>query len=170
MSTYTIATINDHLIAVVPNGVDIEAAIREEEERAGVTFDTRAVRVISGCTLTDEINAGDEVIYAGSELGFLTDEEGRRYKAAVIRPFDWIFSGVPTSLRRVGHWKRQNGAVLNSAAKKIDAHGANPWCFVADGRHFAQFAGAAEYAALSDLTEEEVNALLGWTEDDWEDI
>jgi uncharacterized protein (DUF1697 family) len=84
-TTYTIATIHDHLIAVVPDGGDIEAAIREEEEKACVTFDRDEIRVTSGCVLTDEIKSGDEVIYAGTGLGFLTDEEGRRWHAAVIR-------------------------------------------------------------------------------------
>jgi hypothetical protein len=85
MSFYTIATLGPMLVAIVPEGDDIETALREEEERAGVTFDREGIRVFEGCTLVDEIEDGDEVIYAGSAYGFLTDEKGRRYKAAVIR-------------------------------------------------------------------------------------
>jgi hypothetical protein len=36
----------------------------------------------------DDIEAGDEVIYEGNRFGFLTDKEGRRYHAAVIRRFE----------------------------------------------------------------------------------
>jgi hypothetical protein len=86
---YTLATLHTDngpmLVAAVPGGDDIEAAIREEEDRAGVTFDRGAIRVVEGCTLTDEIDAGDEVIYCGYAFGFLTDKEGCRYYAAVIR-------------------------------------------------------------------------------------
>jgi hypothetical protein len=87
--SYTLAVLRTDngpmLVAAVPDGDDIEAAIREEEERAGVTFDRGAIRVVEGCTLTDEVEAGDEVIYAGNRYGFLTDKEGRRYSAAVHR-------------------------------------------------------------------------------------
>jgi hypothetical protein len=83
--TYTIATVNAILIAVTPDGGDIEAAIREEEERAGVAFDRSEIRIFEGCTLTDEVEDGDEVVYRGHTYGHLTDEQGRRYSAAVIR-------------------------------------------------------------------------------------
>jgi uncharacterized protein (DUF1697 family) len=86
---YTVATLRTDngpmLVAAVPDGDDIEAAIREEEERACVTFDREEMRIVEGCVLTDEIDAGDEVIYCGYAFGFLTDKEGCRYYAAVIR-------------------------------------------------------------------------------------
>jgi hypothetical protein len=86
---YTIATLRTNngpmLVAAVPDGDDIEAAIREQEEGAGVTFAREEMRVVEGCTLTDEIEAGDEVIYCGNMFGYLTDKGGRRYSAAVRR-------------------------------------------------------------------------------------
>jgi hypothetical protein len=72
---------------------------------------------------------------------------------------------VPGSLVR--HWAKQDPAVLDSAAAKIESHGANPWFFTGDSRTFRQFAGDAEYAAFWELTEEEGNALLDWYEDYW---
>jgi uncharacterized protein (DUF1697 family) len=87
--SYTVAILRTDngpmLVAAVPDGDDIEAAIREEEENACVTFDREEMRIVEGCVLTDEIKAGDEVIYAGNRYGFLTDKEGRRYSAAVHR-------------------------------------------------------------------------------------
>jgi len=85
MKTYTIATINEVLVAVTPDGSDINAAILEEEERAGVKFDRSEIRIFEGCTLTDELKDGDEVVYLGNTYGYLTDNDGNRYYAAVIR-------------------------------------------------------------------------------------
>jgi hypothetical protein len=83
--TYTVAILDPLLIAIVPDGSDIEAAIRDEEARAGIEFDRSDLRIISGCTLTDETEDGDEVIYRGTTYGYLTDAGGRRYYAAVKR-------------------------------------------------------------------------------------
>ena len=87
--SYTIAILHTDngpmLVAVVPDGDDIAAAIREEEENACVTFAREEMRIVEGCVLTDETEAGDEVIYCGYAFGFLTDKEGCRYYAAVIR-------------------------------------------------------------------------------------
>ena len=60
------------------------------------------------------------------------------------------------------------GRTLDAAAEKVAAHGANPWVFAADARHFWQFAGAAEKAAREALTEQEHTALLGpWDDSDF---
>jgi hypothetical protein len=83
--TYTLAILEPMLIAVVPDGSNIEAAIRDEEGRAGIEVDRSKLRIISGCTLTDEVEDGDEVVYRGTTYGYLTDAEGRRYYAAVKR-------------------------------------------------------------------------------------
>jgi hypothetical protein len=51
---------------------------------------------------------------------------------------------------------------------KLHLHGANPWVFEADARHFWQFAGVAEKKALYALTRDEHLALLGeWEDADW---
>jgi len=68
-------------------------------------------------------------------------------------------------------WDRIKGApasTLASIQKKLASCQANAWCFGADARHFWQFAGPREHAALHLLTEEEHRFLLGeWSEEDW---
>lgn len=78
-----------------------------------------------------------------------------------------LFDKVPVGGTVCRHWAAQSVAVLDAAAEKIFAHGANPWVFAADDRHFWQFAGAAEKAARMALTEEEHTAILGpWGDED----
>jgi hypothetical protein len=85
--------------------------------------------------------------------------------------FERVFhEDLPLAGTVYSHWEGQDRAVLDSAARKIESHGANPWVFVADGRHFARFAGEAERAALAAMTSEELKALLCWDEEDWEQI
>lgn len=72
-----------------------------------------------------------------------------------------LFDQVPVGNSIIRYWAGQNQATLDSAAAKIAAHGANPWVFAADSRHFWQFANAAEKSALLDLTTGEYIALLG---------
>jgi hypothetical protein len=89
----------------------------------------------------------------------------------MMGPFERVFHDeLPVSGRAARHWATQNRAALDGAAAKIEAHGANPWVFTADGRMFRQFAGAAEYAALAEMSPEELAALLPWTEEEWEQI
>jgi hypothetical protein len=82
--------------------------------------------------------------------------------------FARVFQDVPVSVTTVSHWPTQDRAALDSAARKIEAHGADPWVFTADVRRFAKFAGAAEYAALNEMASSDVKALLPWSEEDWE--
>lgn len=77
-----------------------------------------------------------------------------------------LFEDVPAGGTVLRHWAAQPTALLDAAATKIAAHGANPWVFAADARCFWQFAGAAEKAALWELTVEEHAALLGPWEDE----
>jgi hypothetical protein len=83
--TYTLAVLDPLLIAIAPDGANIGAAIRDEESRAGVNVDRSELRIISGCTLTDEIEDGDGVVYRGTTYGYLTDAEGHRHYTAVKR-------------------------------------------------------------------------------------
>jgi hypothetical protein len=85
MTTYTIATCNVMLIAIVPDDGDIGAAIREEEEKDGFTFDPAEIKITKGCILTNDLKEGDKIIYRGKNYGILTDEHGRTWNAAVIR-------------------------------------------------------------------------------------
>jgi hypothetical protein len=88
MTTYTIALLGDVLYGVAPDGADIMADVARVLDAGGIDpeeFPWDDLKVIRGCTLVDDIEAGDEVIYAGNQCGFLTDEEGRRWHAAVLR-------------------------------------------------------------------------------------
>ena len=79
-----------------------------------------------------------------------------------------LFDQVPVGGTVCRHWAAQDAALLDAAAEKLAAHGANPWVFAADARHFWQFAGAAEKVALLSMTVDEHTALLGpWDENDF---
>ena len=80
-----------------------------------------------------------------------------------------LFDQVPVGGTVCRHWANQRAEVLDSAAEKIATHGANPWVFAADARHFWQFAGEAEKSARLALTSEEHTALLGpWEEEEFD--
>lgn len=80
-----------------------------------------------------------------------------------------LFDQVPVGGTVCRHWAAQPVALLDAAAAKIAAHGANPWMFAADARHFHQFAGAEERAALLAMAPTERLALLGpWGPEDWD--
>lgn len=84
--TYTIATMNDIVIATVPDGCDIYAAVAEEAELADIDIDFGDIDVTEGVTLTDEEEEGDKIVFrAGPYTGYLLDEQGRPYALAVIR-------------------------------------------------------------------------------------
>lgn len=76
--------------------------------------------------------------------------------------FNEVFNQIPTSFSVARHWAAQSITVLDAAAHVIAAHDANPWVFVADERHFQQFAGEAEHAALAALTAKQAQALCAW--------
>lgn len=84
---YTIATdINSGmLLATVPDGQDVIAAAAEACNVAAVDMDVEGIEVHSGLTLTDEVENGDVLVYQGTALGYLTDETGVTYQAAVVR-------------------------------------------------------------------------------------
>lgn len=80
--TYTIATLNDLVLAIVADGGDIYAAVADE--CAGI--DLGALDVTEGVTLTDDEEEDDLVVFrAGPHTGYLMDEAGRHYGLAVIR-------------------------------------------------------------------------------------
>jgi hypothetical protein len=88
MNTYTIALIDGVLYGVVPDGGDIKAEVMRVLASVDIDpeqFDLSGLESIKGCTLTDEVNEGDEVIYKCRDGGYLYDEHDRRYCAAVIR-------------------------------------------------------------------------------------
>ena len=79
--------------------------------------------------------------------------------------FKTTFKDIPVGRTVAARWAKDDPAVLNTAAYTLEAHGANPWVFSADARHFWQFATAADVAALQALNDMQFRALLG----DWDD-
>ena len=65
--------------------------------------------------------------------------------------FNEMFEGMAISNRIWRRWDASAPEILETVASKIETHGANPWVFSADARHFWQFAGQAEYACLIKL-------------------
>ncbi len=84
--TYTIATANDMMIAIVPDGQDIAAEVERTAAEAGVTFDQ--FDTMTGLTLTDEPTADDQIVVYGDKMGRVTDEDGIGYLYAVKRRDD----------------------------------------------------------------------------------
>lgn len=75
---------------------------------------------------------------------------------------------IPVSNTATFRWEAADQAALKRAVAKIETHGANPWVFAADARHFWQFAEAADVACLTALDSAEHDALLGpWSDEDW---
>jgi len=71
------------LIAVVPDGGDIEAAIIAEAKNAGLEIGRGELSIETGLILTDEPAENDDIRYAGFDLGVLTDENGTNFEYAV---------------------------------------------------------------------------------------
>lgn len=95
MGKYTIALLNDWLIATAPDGDEAMLADRIEATRSeGIDFADADLRIIPGLTLIhtveDEIaaeEAGAEIIYSGTDQGWLQDAHGNTvYHAAVKMP------------------------------------------------------------------------------------
>lgn len=84
-NTYTIATTSEGmLVACVPDGSDVDAAIEKMADECGVG-DFGDVALTEGVTLTDEEIDGDVTVYSGSQMGWLSDSAGVNYMHAVIR-------------------------------------------------------------------------------------
>jgi hypothetical protein len=84
--TYTIATANDMLIAIVPDGQDIAAEVERTAAESGITFDQ--FDTTTGLTLTDEPLADDQIVVYGDKMGRVADEDGIGYLYAVKRRDD----------------------------------------------------------------------------------
>ena len=84
MTTYTIAVTEAGLLAAtIVDGENIQKAIALEEEEAQADFGP--CDIIDGMTLTDDPQDDDEIVYSGTGLGFLTDENGTTWNYAVRR-------------------------------------------------------------------------------------
>lgn len=80
--TYTLAIGGDMLLATVPDGGDIAAAVTAEAAKSG--FIPPAYEVEPGCTLTDEEpDGGATVVWASGNAGWVIDETGVDWKFAI---------------------------------------------------------------------------------------
>lgn len=88
MTTYTIVNDSESgmLLCCLPDGSDLESAISEFTTHANIqSIGIDDCDVNSGLVLTDDTEDGDQIIYGGNDLGWLTDEFGRTYEYAVRR-------------------------------------------------------------------------------------
>jgi len=95
MTTHTIALFGDWLIATAPDGDAAKLAERIAAAKGqGIDFDDADLHIVTGLTLIgsadDEIaaeEAGAEIVYSGTDQGWLQDEHGNTvYHAAVRMP------------------------------------------------------------------------------------
>jgi len=89
MTTYTLAFAGPLLIACVPDGADIEAAVIAEGRRSGFEFDPfdlERLDIERGCILTNDPDAPDCVFFkSGPDAGWLVDEHGTTFAYALRR-------------------------------------------------------------------------------------
>lgn len=82
--------------------------------------------------------------------------------------YEEMFADVPTSGTLLRHQAKQDVRLLDAAASRIHSHGANPWVFSSDARHFWQFATVKDVLALDSLSIKEHIALLGaWADEEF---
>lgn len=84
MTSYTIAysTETGMLVACIPDGGDMDAAIAAEGQKAGISFDIDDLTIEDGLTLADEAPEGADIRYSGQSMGWLSDEAGRSFEMA----------------------------------------------------------------------------------------
>jgi len=80
---YDLAFFGDVLVACIPHGSDMDAAIDAECSKAAI--DRQKPEVISGVYLTEEPLDTDEVVYSGHQMGWLIDKSGETFRYAVKR-------------------------------------------------------------------------------------
>jgi hypothetical protein len=80
---YDLAFFDIYLMACVPHGANIDAAVRAECAKARIDYETPTI--VEGVYLTDDPRDTDEIVSTGNRLGWLQDENGRTYRYAVKR-------------------------------------------------------------------------------------
>jgi hypothetical protein len=86
MTTYTIITKGDMLIATVVDGHSIEDAVRAQAEIAHVDVaDLAGYHVANGLTLVNELPPNTEIVWESGKGGFLMapDQDDRIYNYAI---------------------------------------------------------------------------------------
>ena len=88
--TYTIALLGEHglLVACQPDGareaLQHEIDVARAEIRDSVERCDSGMKIIAGCTLTDdEPDDEDTIVYRGHQMGWLTDSDGTPRNFAV---------------------------------------------------------------------------------------
>lgn len=86
MTTYTIAyLLGDNasvLLAIVPDGQDVEAAVAAESEK--INEDLSDYETESGLILTDdEPENASQIVWSGHSYGWISDETGRIFQYIV---------------------------------------------------------------------------------------
>lgn len=84
MITYTIIVSHDMLIGTVLDGADIAVATASALSDAELEQD-ETLYTESGLTLTDTPEDGDEEVWSGTRMGWLSDENGCGFLFAVRR-------------------------------------------------------------------------------------
>lgn len=85
MTTYTIAIGADMLLATVPDGDDIHAAVQAWADETGFDM-TTPFDIVPGCTLTDSDEFDGEhydYVWKSGDSGWLMDETGADWRYAV---------------------------------------------------------------------------------------
>lgn len=85
MTTYTIAMLDDVLIATVQDSKDImleasnELVTGDYRKPDGYSYLMSDLTIISGLTLSNDEPADADIIYSGTTNGWLQDENGNTY-------------------------------------------------------------------------------------------
>lgn len=80
--TYTLAIANDMLVACVPDGGNMAAAISARERLVKAKIGEYAT--VDGCLLTNELPADpDAILWRSGGYGWLRDEAGREWLFAI---------------------------------------------------------------------------------------
>ena len=80
--TYTLALGADMLLATVPDGADIEDAVRLEADQSG--FEAPEFQAVEGCILTDdEPEDPDSIVWVSGNCGWIMDDAGRVWRFAI---------------------------------------------------------------------------------------
>ena len=87
MTTYTLAIGADMLLATVPDGDDIHAAVKAEcAGHIDITDIRDNLTIVRGCTLTDSNDYDPEyhdLIWSSGDSGWIFDETGADWRYAI---------------------------------------------------------------------------------------
>ena len=84
--------------------------------------------------------------------------------------FHNLMEGLPISNSTYSRWNNSDPHHLEVIAIKMISNNINPWVFVADARHFWQFADKVDLEFFwNQMSDEDHKAIFGyWSDEDWE--